>query len=227
MAKCVDEKIGALLHAYELKTLSEEDSERFEIHLLHCEDCFNKVAEFEKYAFTMHSSEKLKARLAESSELAADPKNRAAKLWLFRPGLLYFLIILLAIPAVYGIISFFEKDSIPPGQARFGPAQEINFRLLRSGQNNKTFTISSGRDGIINFVSRGLTEDNICLVIITDNSGKEIIRFDHFGDFDDQGVGRLVIPNESMQPGDYWLIVREITADPASDPAKYRFKIVR
>lgn len=223
MTRCIDEKVGALLHAYELKTLSEEESEKFEIHLLHCDYCFNRVAEFEKYASAMRKIEKLKASLAESHR----PDERRKKMWLLKPGFLYFLIILMAIPAVYGIIKFFDKDLPPGDKAGIGPAQEINPGLIQPGLNGNTFTISSGRGGIINFASGKLTGDYTCLVIIADESGKEIARFDNFSNFDDQGVGRLIIPNESMQSGDYWLIVKAITADSAGEPVKYRFKIVR
>jgi len=50
MSKCTDERLGVLLHAYELKLLGKDEVERFEMHLLHCEHCFARVSQFQEYA---------------------------------------------------------------------------------------------------------------------------------------------------------------------------------
>lgn len=236
MLKCVDEHIGALLHAYELKTLSDEETERFEIHLLHCEHCFDKVREFEKFSRVILESKTLKTALGESfkgEEKLMSEQNGVWKrlwpegAWLLKPGLVYILVILLAVPAFYGIREITDKDTALSEKPKIGLTQEIDLKLVRSNNGPKVFSISSGREGVINFVSIGSSEDKACLVTITDDSGNELARFENYNEFDDQGTGRLVIPNNQMKPGDYWLVIRDISADPKSEPARYRFKIIQ
>ena len=60
MSKCKDPKLGALLHAYELNALSQEDTERVEIHLLGCEHCFHQLSNFELEASLLSSSDEVK-----------------------------------------------------------------------------------------------------------------------------------------------------------------------
>jgi hypothetical protein len=44
--ECNDPAVGSMLHAYEICALTDEDAEKFEVHLLKCRSCFDKVLRF-------------------------------------------------------------------------------------------------------------------------------------------------------------------------------------
>ncbi len=50
MSKCSNTNIGKMLHLYELGLLSEEDLQKFELHLLDCDFCYNNVQKFKPIA---------------------------------------------------------------------------------------------------------------------------------------------------------------------------------
>jgi len=46
MSRCIDEKIGKMLYAYELGILSDEDKQAMELHLIECEYCSKRANSF-------------------------------------------------------------------------------------------------------------------------------------------------------------------------------------
>ena len=60
MSNCINSKIGSLIHAYELNALNEENCEKFELHLMECEFCFNEIKRFENEAVFFRSSDEIK-----------------------------------------------------------------------------------------------------------------------------------------------------------------------
>ncbi|MCP4703924.1 MAG: tetratricopeptide repeat protein [candidate division Zixibacteria bacterium] len=50
MGECTNKHFGDILHLYELGMLSDDDHQQFEVHLIECEDCFNKVQQFKDVA---------------------------------------------------------------------------------------------------------------------------------------------------------------------------------
>ncbi|MFH1699188.1 MAG: tetratricopeptide repeat protein [Candidatus Zixiibacteriota bacterium] len=46
MSKCTDKALGQLIHPYELDLLPEDQRQNFEIHLYHCNYCFENVKQF-------------------------------------------------------------------------------------------------------------------------------------------------------------------------------------
>lgn len=74
--KCVEPELGALLFPYELGTLSEEDSERFEDHLFKCDACreeFQRGQQFLQDA-ALHRPEL--ARLIEQSAVTVEDSKQ-------------------------------------------------------------------------------------------------------------------------------------------------------
>ena len=68
MSKCINEEIGAMLHAYELGMLSEEDSNRVEVHLLECPHCNQMFLEFLQAARALRSDTEVRPVLEKLNE---------------------------------------------------------------------------------------------------------------------------------------------------------------
>jgi tetratricopeptide (TPR) repeat protein len=81
MKKCIEPKIGEMLHAHELGMLSDEDRARFEMHLMECDYCFEQARSF------IAEAEQLKGRPEMSEAIrgiierqpAAEPPLRAER----------------------------------------------------------------------------------------------------------------------------------------------------
>ncbi|UCD94883.1 MAG: zf-HC2 domain-containing protein, partial [Candidatus Zixiibacteriota bacterium] len=189
MPECIDRGIGSLLHAYELRALPDEDSERFEIHLMKCEHCFAKVKAFEKYAVSMHSSDAVKA-LTERAAADSRPDTvfrGGFRTWLWpdvhvllRPGLIYLIVLLMIVPAFNGL------RYLTGGTAEVRPVQKIVINDLRESSN--IFRISSGLDGLINIVLTRETLAESYDIVISSGDGKEIAHYDDFRGFKDLGA---------------------------------------
>ena len=227
MPECIDKEIGSMLHAYELRALTDEESERFEIHLMKCEHCFTKVKAFEKYAVSMHSSDAVKA-LTERTAAEARPDTDSgrgfwARLWpdvhmLLRPGLIYLIVLLMMVPAFYGV------RYLTGGTGEVRPVQKIVLNDLRESGN--IFRISTGLDGLINVV---LTRESFAesyRVVITSDDGREVARYDDFREFSDLGAAEILIPVSKMRKGIYRLTIYEPSADSSEAVLDRRFKII-
>ena len=73
MAGCTEQETGDLLHAYEIGALSEADVERFEIHLMHCEHCYEQVKDFQREAALLFEDSEVKEAVRGVCE--ADPNQ--------------------------------------------------------------------------------------------------------------------------------------------------------
>jgi tetratricopeptide (TPR) repeat protein len=65
MSKCHDERFQKALYLYELGLLSEEESNKFELHLLECDECFKKATQYKKIARYLSDSQKVKNAVNE------------------------------------------------------------------------------------------------------------------------------------------------------------------
>jgi hypothetical protein len=230
MSKCTNPKLGDLLHVYELNALSEEDIERFEIHLLECEYCFEQLKSFERQANLLASDEEVKELIRESTmEEYAQPESFLKKLWryiwpetplLFKPALAYLLILLLILPAYYGLRKVTETGT----ETEIGPVQNISLTPLRS-MGEDVFKISLGKDGLINFVFEGAITGKSYQVIIKSIDGKVVYQDDAFKEFDEYRMGRLLLPLNKMKMGDYQLIITDPQREPPLNRQEYSFRI--
>ena len=227
MSKCSEPDIGALLHAYELNALSEEDVERFEIHLLKCEHCFNDVQGFGHGAALIATDNEVKkmVRRADPTDLQSESATR--KLWrrlwpetpfVFKPVLAYLLVLFMAIPAYHGLRYAASNDK------QIRPLQAITLVSDRSTQ-EAVFKISSDRDGTISFLFSEAEPDKSYRVVVETEEGKEIERYDNFDDFDRFGMGELFFPLAKMRPGEYRLIITDLTGEYPSNTQEHRFTI--
>lgn len=226
MSKCKDPDLGVLLHAYELNVLSEEDIERFEIHLLGCEHCFDQLKNFEQEAALLTSDDEVRELVGDAvREEYPQAELLLRRLWryiwpdtpvVFKPALAYLLILLMILPAYHGLKKFTE------GQIR--AVQTISLFPGRSTAED-VFKISVGDDGLISFVFRGAVVGESYRVVIECEDGRVVFRDDAFRRFDEYETGRLLLPIVKMKPGGYRLVITDPRVEPPLNKQEYSFKI--
>jgi hypothetical protein len=228
MSKCIDPEHGNLLHLYELNGLSKQDTDRFEIHLLKCEYCFNELNEFVENAETIRNSiylpEEVEKSLDREDYFDPIPESIWRRIWPPKPFrsfavVSYLLIILLAIPSFFGI------KQIIDAREKIEPIQMISLTDSRASQ-RAAFRTSPGIEGVIVFlVPSALPGKKYQITIITD-AGDEIMRDDNFDRLDEFGIGKLSFPRTLMKHGGYRLIILDQAADSVLSRYEYRFQII-
>lgn len=180
-SKCTDPELGVLLHAYELNILSDEDTERFEIHLLECEYCFEQIKDFESEAGLLSSDEEVKKLIQEcSQEEYPQSESFLRKLWhhlwpevpwIFKPALAYLLILVMILPAYWGLREVTKSGT----ETQIGLVQNISLTPFRS-TGEDVFKISLGKDGLISFVFTDAIAEVSYQIIIESEGGMLFIR---------------------------------------------------
>jgi len=231
MLKCIDERTGALLHAYELRTLSEEETGQFEIHLLHCEYCFARVSEFEKYASTIHHSDRVKESvgrfIGRRLESPTEKTGWRRGLWpkgsiLLKPGLIYILALLLLIPSIYGIGGLFDEDS------EIRPLKELTLiigRSMRGDVDGDIFRKSDASDLAIAIGYLDHVPGHKYRISITDSHGELVAQLDNLNLLDDSDQGKILLPISQMKSGKYQITIYNQTNDSALMKDGYNFLI--
>lgn len=227
---CINPKIGSLMHAYELGILTDEDAERFEMHILKCSHCFNEVKDFEPESELLASADSVLGEIISSADTGIEIASRPSALkqiwnhiwpdkpFIFRPAVAFVLILLLMYPAYKGIM--------PAGKLEVKPVFAISLFPMRSIEPISA-KIEEGRDIILSFVYQGAIPGKKYIVELIDRSGNVVIRSDSFADFDEFEMGQLLIPHGYLDPGIYKLKISD-AEDPASDDAQsYTFELVR
>jgi len=213
------------LHAYELDALSDEDRDRFEVHMLSCEHCFNHLKQFEKEAALLQSDPDISRVIEEAlgeNPMTISSWGRFLKYFWpnaplpFRPAIVYILIAILIIP-VYLWLTTVRDDDIRS-------VQTITLFPERSTA-GETLHINAGEDGLITFLMRGASPDKKYQIVVTTNDGTEIFRDDDFSRFDEFGTGHLLLPIPRMKPGKYRLTITDPGAEPPLNRQEYRFRI--
>ncbi|UCG60433.1 MAG: zf-HC2 domain-containing protein [Candidatus Zixiibacteriota bacterium] len=224
--KCSDSAIGELRHAYELGALSVEDTEKFEIHLLSCESCYEEVARFDQASTLLRTDMDVR----REARMAAEAKERQPSLvtnllrylWpetplVFRPAVAFFLLALMIYPAYQGM-----KD----GDSELRQIQSISLIPSRSIA-TAVFNEASDHDGLISFVFPGAEVGKKYRLVIEDTDGTEVMSIDNFTGFDEYETGRIVVPLGRMSKGTYRLVI----SDPkGTDPGReqvYVFEVRR
>jgi tetratricopeptide (TPR) repeat protein len=105
MAECRDKKFKEMLHAYELDLLSKEELASFEMHLIECDYCFEKVQRMEMASRMIRDDSDIRGIVDETIDLEDKAKEeetkriksrKAGKTWRrFLPASLLFVIILM------------------------------------------------------------------------------------------------------------------------------------
>ncbi|MCP4631841.1 MAG: tetratricopeptide repeat protein [candidate division Zixibacteria bacterium] len=122
MGKCTDKYYSDMLHLYELGMLSEENHQKFEIHLIDCENCYNKVEQFKNVAKHIRKYKDVREvvkEIAENEE--SEPiSSKADKKQIFGNKIWRSLIptsIITAVILVFLILKPWKIDFQPSGEA--------------------------------------------------------------------------------------------------------------
>ncbi len=103
---CLDSKYGAMLHAYELGLLPEDERDLFESHLMDCDACYARVRELADHAPALRTNPKVRTIIdrltAEDSDPVGlkktTPKKIPTNLWRAFAAVAAVLVILLISP---------------------------------------------------------------------------------------------------------------------------------
>ena len=136
---------------------------------------------------------------------------------LFKPAILYTLILLLVVPYVYIL-----KNDTP--QIR-GDVQMIVVSSIRTARIPQ-LRASLGTDGIVSFVYPEADPQKRYYMLIKDAEGKALFVDSSYGNFDTFGNGTIVIPGDLMTPGEYTIAVRSFENQLRDSGITYRFNIV-
>ncbi|MCP4633886.1 MAG: zf-HC2 domain-containing protein [candidate division Zixibacteria bacterium] len=219
MVNCNNPKIAALLHPYELNALSEDDAELFELHLINCEECYNRVRNFESKSHTLLTNDGIKDIVAGPNSEGWTEQSFMIRIWkylwpnfpiLFRPALVYSMLILILIP-IYFSLNDNDSDSIRS-------IQSIMLMTIRSSD-SAVFKIKGSEEGILCFFCDGVNPGKGYQVSIKSSDGNEVYRDNNFTGFDDYEMGRLLIPICQMDSGNYCLEIK----DPSDTLVNYEF----
>ena len=228
MPDCTNPEIGDMLHAYELNVLTEDETARFEAHLLMCDSCYEELANFEREAALITSDEDVKRVMIEISGGHSPRRSRARELlrqlwpegpiWL-KPALLYLILLIMALPFYRGLRT--------PGEEEVSPLQTVSLLGSRSPTPN-AFQTGQGAYGLLEFLIRNVGPGKSCRLLLTSEEGRVIYRNDEFTQFDEYGTagtGRLLLPISRMSPGNYRLEIRVASTPPDEEGQVYEFQI--
>lgn len=225
--KCTDPDAGQLLHAYELGALPDNDTERFEIHLIRCACCYESIVQFDTQASLL----RLDADVLSQAKRALHQIVPSVTMWqrarsllwpeapmLLRPAVSFLLVVLLAYPAYLGFMgnntgAIREVQSIGLYPVRSSAAAELS--------------ASSGTDALVSFVFRGADPAKSYEVVVTAQNGTILMSDDFFSGFDEYNTGRLLIPAHLLRPGTYKLTITDPDADTSADTREYSFTVTK
>jgi hypothetical protein len=205
MAKCIEPKVGALLHAYELQLLSEEETECFELHLMKCEHCLNRIRSIGQNIEMLTSASEVAELIDEVAEVEpVDDIPVLKKLWryiwpetspILRPALLYVVILLLIIPAYHGLIK--------PGK-EVVTGTKITYIVTNRSAEDNVITLEPRIEHYLEFELSDRINCEICQLVIESFEGEVMLDLKAFASINVHRVGILLLPD--IQPGIYRLI---------------------
>jgi hypothetical protein len=227
MSECTNPKIGVLIHAYELNALPAEEEDRFSIHVMECQHCFEQLETFRDGATCLREDAEAKAlaAVAKSSEEPAPSKNRLlGYLWpktplLFRPAIAYLLALCFMIPTYLWLQA---PRIVPAGVEQIESSQRIHLRSTRGAGDLQTLKRSPGELGIVDFELPQSLKGKICHWAIKADSDGRLIGEDDYSDSDSSGFCRLSVPLRTLPNGTYRL---ELTEGVSASPTTLYFEV--
>lgn len=226
MHECIDPEIGNLLLGYEFNGLSEEETERFETHMIECRYCHDQFVEFASAIALLTSDADVRRTvetLAQETTLSSEPIFR--RFWRYvwpdrplvlRPAVAYIFILLLIIPAYLGVMRRTTDDIRSPQVIHLLPERSAGDNVLR---------LAAGQDGLLTFVVRGAAPGKSYTVSIETDDGRVVFSDDAFNSFDRFGTGLLLLPSSRMESGIYRLIIVDPQGEPPVNRQVQSFRI--
>lgn len=224
MYDCIDDNIGKMLHAYELQTLTDEERDIFEQHLLVCDYCHDKARAFLPSAVEILESEELSIfaeRAATSWETKREQKSLRDLLWprtpfLFRPAISYALLAIAIILGLWFIdAGKRERDIVKP-------LQSISLVPLRNSQ-QPDIKISDGTDALFQFYVPGGDDNQVYRIQILRGDNTVIYENQEFR-LNAENRGLFYLDLRSLDTGIYTLSLSYDFSD--TNIVVYYFNIV-
>jgi len=211
MSECTNQKLGDMLHAYELGTLDESVLEEFEIHIIECAHCRNELERFESGASLIRVDPEFRHLTVKTLVKRQEKKGFLAKLktylWpdvpiLFKPAVGLLAIVLLSWPAYLGL----TMRGIPGMAEEIGPGGRIVHLTTMRGLAIKSF--SSSETVIVDIATLfGMvagSDGTYVLEIVTSENDSVHYRYNRWV-FVKGSHKSLNIPPRSLPPGRYQL----------------------
>lgn len=212
MSGCNNKELGQLLHDYELGLLSDQDTHRFEMHLYDCDYCLAQVREFTDISRILVKDPDVRAlveKVAGESGIERDKKKHSPFLKLVIAAI---LVVIIAIP-IYRFGIYEESPGI---------TQILELLPTRTGGSD-VISIDDGGSVEIRFFMAEKFTGEVDLLIIN-ISGDTVVNEVGFSEFNDRGLGVIVLPVQEFTKGHYQLV-----ATPCSDTSvqkrTYMFRV--
>ena len=226
MSECSNIRLGMLLPAYELGALPSAEIERFEVHLLQCDHCFDELMSFRKEMTLLKSDPEIRSITDAKSRRLAGSDSRAARirgiLWpktffILKPAVAYVLILLMIIPAYRGLRKQGGADIREISQTlELIPTRETSIGAFQK---------SLGELALLTFECQWAETGNSYHVTIQAEDGQVIYDNRDFKDFDWTGTGRLHLYLPGIKSGRYRLLIINPEADSRERGQEYYFRV--
>jgi hypothetical protein len=216
MNRCTDPGLGAMLHAWELGMLSEDDRQRFEVHLLQCQACADEASQFTQAGKLLRQDPDLRPLSGElsRSSVRIGAGSKETRYRLVRSFLIAAVLLIVAIP-VY-------KWTIAPRE-RSPHVQQLKLVPLRS-QGSNVVRHNLGGTVEVHFFIEGAAPDQPYRVSVKSQMGKSAYKNDGFDDFSVSGAGLLVLDVVDLDTGLYTLTVTP-SLDSLNVIQEYNFRV--
>ena len=226
MSKCINPKLGNLIHAYELKTLKDEDAEQFELHLLSCDHCFNELSSFHDEVSMLLSDDQIKQAVEENLTTKASGASAKRPAWrslwpermpiVLKPAVGYVLTALV-------IVVWLGSSILNPPEKIRG-VQAIGFYQTRSSESHVFYKDKSG-DAVIKFIVPAYDGQQQVEITVFGSRNEWIYANSHFGEIEGSGMGRLYLSLDDLNRGEYALELKIAENNPPLDRIVYSFEI--
>lgn len=225
VAACTDLAVGALLHAYELGALSEQEAQQFERHLMECEHCLEEVRSFEETSRFLRDDAACR-ELAKETNGEVEVQGRKPRpgwflryLWppvpiVLRPAFSYSLVIV-AIVLTAGSIR--HHQPVVPGQ-------HIILTATRAAE-EPTLQLGASPCGLVLFEFQGGRPGKSYFVQVTDPHRRVVYEDSSFTNMSSRETGALVLNLDAADPGIYRLVIADGHNVAGPNRQEYRFRV--
>jgi len=209
MNKCIDSQMGRLLHDYEMGWLADEDNERFELHLMDCEYCFEEVEQFKHVARLLSEDEVVKTTVTDSfysDEQKAGVWSKFRDLFwpktnfFLKPAFAYTVVILLTAVIIQQTFIQFGREN------RVKPVHMIDLVSTRGPM--LTVQPEPGNDLILNFGFEDAVPGRFYQIVLK-SERRGLLYSDNRFAFDSRQSGRLIVPYAKLSQGKHILIIED------------------
>jgi hypothetical protein len=191
MDGCTNQKLGRLLHDYELDLLSDEDRFQFELHLYECGHCLALVREFTDVSRILRDDPEAKAIIGN----IASEEHRRRPFWITKLLVAAVIVMVLAVPTYL----LWLQPEVP------SVTQTLELLPVRTGGSDIVYLEKGGDVEISFFVPDSFERE--ADMIISSVTGDTIINIPGFSRINDKGLGSITLPVSNFSAGNYILAI--------------------